>query len=127
MKNEYCKGCDDKSNCKNICPELEAHIKTTKDRAMPLSGNYIDRAFPFKEAAEALGNLRISHLESRGKAMRKVIKHFKGFGDNGILFFWVWHIRQNEGMSQSDLAVMLGMSQQRVSQILQEIEKPHPE
>lgn len=114
----FCSSCNRKDSCDIICPDLKTYLKAGGDRASPLSSDYIDRTFPLKETTSFLGEKYYSYIDKKGREAKALIKHFTQFGVNGVLYYWIWMEYKKENYSQHDIARMLGLSQQRVSQII---------
>ena len=122
MKNDYCKGCGNKRYCRKICTNLEGHLKVSGDRASTLSGDYIDKVFSSR-AGEWLQEKQYENLDKRGKAVRGSILHFQKFGCQSVRFFWMWNASRVEGLSNGEIAYILGISRQMVSRIFSRIKK----
>lgn len=126
MKNEYCKGCDKKKECATICPELESHLSDKRDRATALSSDYIDKAFPSELAADILRERRYDLLQRRGREARPLLNYFSAFGSLAVRFFWMWQLKNQECLKNEEIAIILGISESRVSQIFKEIKNGMP-
>ena len=100
---------------------MKAHIKNASaTENVSLSTDYIDKVFA-AQAGRYLGERRYDAIDRRGKAVRKIIRHFSGYGSRGVLYYWVWQAVTEEGLSHAETARMCGCSLSSIGRVLAKI------
>jgi len=131
MENDFCIGCDQKEECMEPCQDLQAYLLISDCQPLSgsstLSGDYMDKIFASTDIPETEleqeRRLRKERKE-RGKAIDKLITYFgKITGEEGksLKYFFIWKLKVEERLKDREIADIIGLSRQRINQILSEI------
>jgi hypothetical protein len=126
-----CHDCEVKDGCRAACQDLEKDLEAVEVPCFsgPLfSEMLIERVFPEmpKEETYLQRERRLrKERKARGKAIAELIAYFSAITNEegkSLRFFLIWRLAKEESLSHREIADIMGISRQRISQIMNIIE-----
>jgi len=129
--NDFCIACEDREDCEGVCVDLNNYMEgfTTGSTItqFTMSTDFLDAKFsdPDTEETRIEREQRLrKERKERGKAVRNIVRHFANLTDEegkSLKFFLIWKMSVEEKLKHWEIAEIIGISRQRISQILDEI------